>query len=163
MSRARRTRQGPAAETPDFAVEMASLREDNRQLRELVTQWIQNQQAREAPLPQAEPAPVAPPEPQPEPQVAPPEPQHVPPAPPVEAVAPPGPIGGQARNQIVAQPEPLYGRFRQMSPPEFEGSTDPLEAEEWMSTIQTIFEFIKLTDREKILCASFAMKKDARY
>ena len=50
-----------------------------------------------------------------------------------------------------------------MAPPNFDGSTDPLEAEEWLASIQTVFEFMELTDREKIQCAAFVLKKDARY
>ncbi|KAL5548161.1 hypothetical protein UlMin_003392 [Ulmus minor] len=63
----------------------------------------------------------------------------------------------------VFRPEPLYKRFSHMKPAEFEGSTNPLDAEEWLSSIQTIMEFMELNDRERVLCVSYMLKKDARY
>ena len=57
----------------------------------------------------------------------------------------------------------LFERFRRMRAPEFEGSTDPLVADEWISEIKTIFNFMNITEQEKVICASFVMKKDARY
>ncbi|KAL5553903.1 hypothetical protein UlMin_041305 [Ulmus minor] len=59
--------------------------------------------------------------------------------------------------------EPLYARFGKMKPTEFAGSTDPLEAEEWLSSIETILDFMRLTDQERVSCASFMLKKDARH
>ncbi|KAL5561756.1 hypothetical protein UlMin_031503 [Ulmus minor] len=50
-----------------------------------------------------------------------------------------------------------------MKPAEFVGSSDPLEAEEWLSSIETILEFMELSDREKVMCASYMLRKDARY
>ncbi|KAL5537508.1 hypothetical protein UlMin_045605 [Ulmus minor] len=50
-----------------------------------------------------------------------------------------------------------------MKPAEFVGSSDPLEAEEWLSLIETILEFMELSDREKVMCASYMLRKDARY
>ncbi|KAL5564893.1 hypothetical protein UlMin_028057 [Ulmus minor] len=50
-----------------------------------------------------------------------------------------------------------------MKPVEFLGSSDPLEAEEWLSSIETILEFMELSDREKVMCASYMLRKDARY
>ena len=40
-----------------------------------------------------------------------------------------------------------------MKPPSFEGSTNPLDAEEWLSTMETILNFMELNDDEKIICA----------
>ncbi|KAL5570724.1 hypothetical protein UlMin_020321 [Ulmus minor] len=59
--------------------------------------------------------------------------------------------------------EPLYARFGKMKPTEFARSTDPLEAEEWLSSIETILEFMQLTDQEHVSCASFMFKKDAHH
>ncbi|KAL5575497.1 hypothetical protein UlMin_017196 [Ulmus minor] len=59
--------------------------------------------------------------------------------------------------------EPLYERFGRMKPASFEGLTDPLEAEKWLSSIETILDFMELDDRERVLCASYMLKKDARY
>ena len=46
---------------------------------------------------------------------------------------------------------------------EFEGATNPLAAEEWLSILQIILDFMKLTDQERILCASFIMKKVLKF
>ena len=46
------------------------------------------------------------------------------------------------------QQEPLYARFGKMKPTEFAGSTDPLEAEEWISFMETILDFMQLNDQE---------------
>ncbi|KAL5549894.1 hypothetical protein UlMin_000070 [Ulmus minor] len=63
----------------------------------------------------------------------------------------------------VIQREPLYARFGKMKPTEFFGSTDPLEAEEWISSIETILDFMQLNDQERVACASFMLKKGARH
>ncbi|GMN65087.1 hypothetical protein TIFTF001_034150 [Ficus carica] len=53
--------------------------------------------------------------------------------------------------------------FRRIKAPEFEGPTDPVEADNWLLDIQVILDFMGLTEQEKVLCASFALKKDARH
>ncbi|GMN73861.1 hypothetical protein TIFTF001_053087, partial [Ficus carica] len=50
-----------------------------------------------------------------------------------------------------------------MKTPEFEGPTDPIAADNWLIDIQVILDFMRLTEQEKVLCASFALKKDARH
>ncbi|KAL5545187.1 hypothetical protein UlMin_008971 [Ulmus minor] len=67
----------------------------------------------------------------------------------------------RAPEHPVIRQEPLYERFRRMKPDEFEGSSDPLVAEEWISSIQTILDFMHLNEREKVLCATYVLKKDA--
>ena len=57
----------------------------------------------------------------------------------------------------------LYEHFRRMKAPEFEGMTDPIAADNWLIDIQVILDFMRLTEQEKVLCASFALKKDARH
>ncbi|KAL5556109.1 hypothetical protein UlMin_038345, partial [Ulmus minor] len=64
---------------------------------------------------------------------------------------------------VVVRQEPLYERFCRMRPAEFEGSTNPLEAEEWLYSIQTILDFMELNDQEKVFCASYMLKREARY
>ena len=82
----------------------------------------------------------------------------------VDPVIPPAAVHERAPEpQPVLNLEPLYERFRRMRPPEFEGSTNPLEAEDWLSSLQVIMEFMNLTDREKVACASFVLRKDARF
>ncbi|GMN20086.1 hypothetical protein TIFTF001_045279 [Ficus carica] len=62
----------------------------------------------------------------------------------------------------VRTPEELYDSFRRMKAPEFEGSTNPIDADNWLIDLQVILNFLRLSDQEKILCASFVLKKDAR-
>ncbi|KAL5575240.1 hypothetical protein UlMin_016939 [Ulmus minor] len=57
--------------------------------------------------------------------------------------------------------EPLYERFRKQGPPSFEGTTDPLVAEEWIRSIERILDFMMLTDQERIMCATYMFIKDA--
>ena len=63
----------------------------------------------------------------------------------------------------VVQQNDLFERFRRMSPPDFEGSTDPLVADEWLASLQVMFNLMYITDQEKVLCASYVLKRDARY
>ena len=50
-----------------------------------------------------------------------------------------------------------------MKQPSFEGSTDPLDAEEWLSSMETILDFMELDDKERIICATYMLKREARY
>ena len=50
-----------------------------------------------------------------------------------------------------------------MKPPSFEGSTDPLDAEERLSSMETILDFMELDDIERIICAMYMLKREARY
>ncbi|GMN29837.1 hypothetical protein TIFTF001_041369 [Ficus carica] len=66
-------------------------------------------------------------------------------------------------NPLVVRKDLLYERFRRMKAPEFEGLTDPIEADNWLIDIQVILDFMGLTEHEKVICASFALKNDARH
>ncbi|GMN65000.1 hypothetical protein TIFTF001_034078 [Ficus carica] len=66
-------------------------------------------------------------------------------------------------NPPLVREDLLYERFRQMKALEFEGPTDPIAADNWLIDIQVILDFLRLTEQEKVLCASFALKKDARH
>ena len=46
---------------------------------------------------------------------------------------------------------------------QFEESIDPLEAKEWQSSKETIMFYMELGDKERVLCASYMLKKDARH
>ncbi|KAL5540461.1 hypothetical protein UlMin_042556 [Ulmus minor] len=61
---------------------------------------------------------------------------------------PVGPIIGNLNNQLV-NIKPLYERFRKQHPPVFEGSSDPLVADEWLRSIEDIFNFMRLNDHER--------------
>ncbi|GMN66564.1 hypothetical protein TIFTF001_035624 [Ficus carica] len=57
----------------------------------------------------------------------------------------------------------LYERFRRMRAPKFKGPMDPIAADNWLINIQVILKFKRLTEQEKVFCASFILKKDARH
>ncbi|GMN21843.1 hypothetical protein TIFTF001_045562 [Ficus carica] len=50
-----------------------------------------------------------------------------------------------------------------MKAPEFEGPANPIEADNWLLDIQVILDFMGLTEQEKVLCATFVLKKDAQH
>ncbi|GMN65136.1 hypothetical protein TIFTF001_034208 [Ficus carica] len=77
-------------------------------------------------------------------------------------IAPVAPAGMQAVPPMVRE-DVLYERFRRMKAPEFEGLMDPIEADNWLIDIQVILDLMGLTEQEKVLYASFALKKDARH
>lgn len=54
----------------------------------------------------------------------------------------------------VIRKDELYERFKRMKVPEFEGSIDPLVADDWLLEIQVVLDFMRLTDKEKVMCAS---------
>ncbi|GMN64232.1 hypothetical protein TIFTF001_033317 [Ficus carica] len=98
--------------------------------------------------------PVVPPVPDVQPEVQPEAPRN--------AEVPIAPAGGQV-NIPPAREDLLDERFRRMKAPEFEGPTDPITVDNWLIDIQVILDFMRLTEQEKVLCASFALKKDARH
>ncbi|XP_047309941.1 uncharacterized protein LOC124913402 [Impatiens glandulifera] len=61
--------------------------------------------------------------------------------------------GGQA---------PVYKQFMTFKPAEFRGSTDPIISEEWVQSMEIIFEFMQITEVERVKCATFMLKDDAR-
>ncbi|GMN25667.1 hypothetical protein TIFTF001_040767 [Ficus carica] len=81
---------------------------------------------------------------------------------PRNAEVPLAPIGVQANPPLIRE-DLLYKHFRRMKAPEFEGPTNPIEADNWLLDIQVILDFMGLTEQEKVLCASFILKKDARH
>ncbi|GMN22191.1 hypothetical protein TIFTF001_040201 [Ficus carica] len=98
--------------------------------------------------------PVVPPVPEVQPEVQPEAPRN--------AEIPMAPAGVQMNLPLVRE-DLLYERFRRMKAPEFEGPMDPIAADNWLIDIQVILDFMRLTEQEKVLCAFFALKKDARH
>ncbi|GMN21076.1 hypothetical protein TIFTF001_040018 [Ficus carica] len=142
---------------PDLANVVATLQ---RQLLEqqLETNRLREQLARLNQIPQANEEPL---QDNPVPPVAPQVPgvrQGVP----RNVELPLVPEGIQVNPPLVRE-DLLFERFRRMKAPEFEGTTDPLEADNWLIDIQVILDFMGITEREKVLCASFALNKDARH
>ena len=58
--------------------------------------------------------------------------------------------------------KPASKRFMKKNPPVFEGTVDPAVAEEWISIIEKIFEFIQIDDKDKVKCAVYMLRNDAR-
>ena len=58
--------------------------------------------------------------------------------------------------------EPVYERFRKQSPPTFDGGADPTEAEQWMDMIKIVLDFMGLVGNDRVRCATYTFRKDAR-
>ncbi|GMN27490.1 hypothetical protein TIFTF001_041042 [Ficus carica] len=152
MVRPRRTmpvNQNPPA--PDLATVVANLQrqlleqqQETNRLREQLAQINQRPQANEVPPQNVRVPPV--PDVQPE----------------VQPEVPIAPVGVQVNLPPVRE-DLLYERFRRMKAPEFEGPTDPIASDNWLIDIQVILDFMRLTEQENVICASFALKKDARH
>ena len=57
--------------------------------------------------------------------------------------------------------EPLYERFRKQHLPNFEGSADPLKAEQWINMITYILDFMRVVGNERVACATYMFWEDA--
>ncbi|XP_052177504.1 uncharacterized protein LOC127791561 [Diospyros lotus] len=57
----------------------------------------------------------------------------------------------------------LVEQFRKLQPPTFEGELDPLVAEDWISSIERIFNLINYPDARKVACATFMLQHGARH
>ncbi|KAG6472361.1 hypothetical protein ZIOFF_069821 [Zingiber officinale] len=80
-----------------------------------------------------------------------------------------GEMGGQNNQEQGSTPrrstpstQPVYKQFRELGPTEFKGTTDPIAAEGWIRSLETIFDFMQLTDADKVRCAIFMLRDDAR-
>ncbi|XP_073279501.1 uncharacterized protein [Primulina huaijiensis] len=73
---------------------------------------------------------------------------------------------GRGREREQAMPEPssegAYERFRKMKPPEFDGSTDPTVALEWVKAVDAIFDYLQFDAKDRVSCAIFLLTKTAR-
>ena len=58
--------------------------------------------------------------------------------------------------------KPASERFMKRNRLVFEGTVYPPVAEEWVSMIEKIFEFVQIKDEEKVKCAIYILRKDAR-
>ncbi|XP_073153193.1 uncharacterized protein [Henckelia pumila] len=65
-------------------------------------------------------------------------------------------------NHPAANQNPIYKRFLELGPPEFKGETDPLIAEQWFQAMETAFEFMQITDADRLRCATYMFRDDAR-
>ena len=87
-----------------------------------------------------------------------------------------GPIIEQMRQEIRVQPpqpqqepwavahglKPTSERFMKRNPSVFEGTVDPVVAEELVSMVEKIFEFVQIKDEEKVKSVVYMLRKDAR-
>ncbi|GMN22021.1 hypothetical protein TIFTF001_045591 [Ficus carica] len=142
---------------PDFATIVANLQrqlleqqQETNRLREQIAQMNQRPQVNEVPPPVHQVPPAVPQVPEVQPEI------------PRNAEILMALVGGQVNLQPVRE-DLLYERFRHMKALEFEGPTDSIAADNWLIDIQVILDFMRLTEQEKVLCASFALKKDARH
>ena len=69
----------------------------------------------------------------------------------------------EIRNLNLCEREYLCERLCKMKPLSFEGSTNPLDTEEWISIMETILDFMELNNDEKIICAAYVLRKEVRY
>ena len=44
----------------------------------------------------------------------------------------------------------------------FDRTVDPIMAEEWVSMVENIFEFVQIEDKEKVKCVVYMLRKDVR-
>ncbi|KAM6570849.1 hypothetical protein CsatA_014929 [Cannabis sativa] len=57
--------------------------------------------------------------------------------------------------------EPLYERFRKQAPPVFLGGPDVMKAEQWLSVIDRILNFMGVVGNDRVTCATFQFQEDA--
>ncbi|KAG6514055.1 hypothetical protein ZIOFF_024394 [Zingiber officinale] len=69
---------------------------------------------------------------------------------------------GSTPRRSAPSTQPVYKQFRELGPTEFKGTTDPIAAEGWIRSLETIFDFMQLTDADKVRCTIFMLRDDAR-
>ncbi|XP_073132173.1 uncharacterized protein [Henckelia pumila] len=69
--------------------------------------------------------------------------------------------GGRNNNQPLLT-NPIFKQFKDLGPQEFKGGADPLVAEEWVQSVETIFDYMQLTDADRVRCAIFMFRDGAR-
>ncbi|XP_073152811.1 uncharacterized protein [Henckelia pumila] len=70
-------------------------------------------------------------------------------------------LGRQAARPRLSHEEDVAERFQKKGPKEFLGTTDPLVAEGWIRSLETIFDYMGITDADRVKCATYMMKGDA--
>ncbi|XP_074336703.1 uncharacterized protein LOC141673873 [Apium graveolens] len=58
-------------------------------------------------------------------------------------------------------PRSLISEFKKLSPPIFEGSTNPSEVDKWLQEMEKIFELLGSTDEQKVNLASYQLQGSA--
>ena len=68
----------------------------------------------------------------------------------------------QELHVVAPELKPTSKRFMKRNLPVFKGTIDPTVAEEWVSMIKKIFEFVQIEDEEKVICVVYMLRKYAR-
>ena len=74
---------------------------------------------------------------------------------------PPAVVPAVQPGEVVNRLEPLYERFRKQQPPVFEGGPDPLKAEQWLTLITVILDFMRIEGHDRVACAAYMLREDA--
>ncbi|XP_042472247.1 uncharacterized protein LOC122054892 [Zingiber officinale] len=56
----------------------------------------------------------------------------------------------------------VYKQFRELGPTEFKGTMDPIIAEGWIRSLEMIYNFMQVTDADKVRCTIFMLRDDAQ-
>ncbi|XP_073152929.1 uncharacterized protein [Henckelia pumila] len=67
----------------------------------------------------------------------------------------------QAARPRLSHEEDVAERFQKKGPKEFVGTTDPLVAEGWIRSLESIFDYMGITDADRVSCATYMMRGDA--
>ena len=51
--------------------------------------------------------------------------------------------------------------FKRLSPPAFEGTTEPMEAEKWIIKMEKVFKVLECYQGEKVASAAYMLRGDA--
>ena len=73
---------------------------------------------------------------------------------PVVPVAP-APAAQAEIVEAASRLEPLYERFRKQAPPVFLGGPDVVKAEQWLTVITKILNFMGVTGNDRVVSATF--------
>ncbi|KAI8555642.1 hypothetical protein RHMOL_Rhmol05G0189100 [Rhododendron molle] len=57
----------------------------------------------------------------------------------------------------------IHEQFMKLQPPTFSGGVEPLEAEEWLRRIESIFDVMSVSDDQKVILAPFMLKDQAQF
>ncbi|XP_062080297.1 uncharacterized protein LOC133785051 [Humulus lupulus] len=62
----------------------------------------------------------------------------------------------------VDQDDLEFSTMEKQVPPTFEGKADPMVAEDWLRSVDAIFDHMELNDRQSVSCTFYLLKMDAR-
>lgn len=57
----------------------------------------------------------------------------------------------------------IHEQFMKLQPPTFSSGVEPLEAEEWLKRMESIFDVMSVSDDQKVVLALFMLKDEARF